>query len=74
MMLDQEQGRLWTAHGKALGDEISALVRFARDHVSSNGLLRTVQGLGSVLATILAGLAMIGIAALPGINGFPGLF
>ena len=77
MMLDQEQGQLWTAHGKALGDELGAMFRFARGHVSLGGILRTAQGLGSVLATVLAGLAglaMIGIAALPGVAGVPSLF
>lgn len=73
MMLDQEQGRLWTAHGKALGDELGSTRRFVGRQLRSASLRGVANALGSVLATIIAMAATIGIAVLPGLGDALGI-
>lgn len=73
MMLDEEQGRLWTSHGKALGDELSVLMRFSLKRLQRFSWRGVVNALGSVLATIIAMAATMGIAVLPGLGHAVGI-
>ncbi|WP_426168572.1 hypothetical protein [Sandarakinorhabdus sp. DWP1-3-1] len=61
MMLDSDQGRMWTAHGKALGDELAAAARALR-HPSP-----AIERAAQVLLATVAGLVSLGIAVLPGL-------
>jgi hypothetical protein len=68
MMIDQEQGRLWTAHGKALGTEITAAAAWLR-HNLSGVHMRGVAELLAVTLVFSASLALASLIALQFADG-----
>ncbi len=60
MMLDSDQGRLWTAHGKALGDDLSASVARLRKTLSG----ARMRGVAELIAVTTVFSLSLGLASL----------